>query len=355
MNRILLIVWAGLLLIAGGASSVVQPWTTTARAGGSPSAAQTRTTTAPIESGILERGRLWNWWYFHQQLSPDDPAVAALLMRIRTNDGAQYRAEDQFLASQLLGRRGLPHLKDRAKSLELLQESSDAGLPQAQAVLGLFHLHGSDVPQDTNRALSLIGEAVKQGSAEGFLSRGISLISGVVGIARDTDAAIADFEKAASLGHPRAFFFLATIQLERGQTEPALRNLWIGVYSNDPQAKDGLARVLWSGQTGPPQREQALELARSAAAAGYPEYRYNVALMLVHRGSPDDLLEAEQMLAEAARSGHISALYLHGALHVKGTFANSDRALGVRELKAAAEAGSEQARAILKQLDVPQR
>ena len=289
----------------------------------------------------MTTGPLWEWFWFYA----DPPQLDSEQLNARVQQARESAdAYQLFLLSEVTSTRGVPELKNRTLSKELLEESSNLGHSGAKATLGLKLLFAQspyNEPGGQDRGAKLLREATETGDSIALLHIGIAHLNELHTFARDLNAAQAAFERSLASGNLRAHYFLSITLHAKGEHSISRMHLEIGARAGDPQAKNGLALLLWN-EHGRRSGNRALNLARDAATYGTPQFQYDLATLLVNAANEAEQTipgEVDDLLEKAAGAGSIDALYLRGALHANGMMPDSDPRLGKRLIRSAAEAG----------------
>ena len=237
-----------------------------------------------------------------------------------------------------------PGEADYEAALPWALRAAEAGLPEAQAMLGHIFTTGPTALRAPDAALEWYGKSARQGCAEGALGYGLALLQRAHDAA-GTAAARAQLERAAEAGLPVAHYLLGRLsESEEGGAPVARRHYEIAGKAGLGLAQTRLGLQLY--ETDPLNGETWL---RRAALGGDPEAAAWLGNLYANSGPQS---EAACWWRLAAERGHIEAARALGTLCLTGGNAVRDPVEAVRWLTTAAEAGLPDAQAALAECHV---
>ena len=104
---------------------------------------------------------------------------------------------------------------DKGEAIRWYTKAAQAGNPEAQHILGMAYLNGTDVAADLAAAASWIEKAAHNDYAPSQFQLGVMFCTGQ-GVPKDISSAIAWYELSAQLGYPLAQYNIAVL-LAKGQ------------------------------------------------------------------------------------------------------------------------------------------
>ena len=104
---------------------------------------------------------------------------------------------------------------NRSEAIRWYTKAAEAGNAEAQHILGMAYLNGTDVPVDLATAVNWIEKAAHNDHAASQFQLGVMYCTGQ-GVPQDLPNAIAWYELSAQLGYPLAQYNLA-VMLAKGQ------------------------------------------------------------------------------------------------------------------------------------------
>ncbi|KAJ1619786.1 hypothetical protein T492DRAFT_1082886 [Pavlovales sp. CCMP2436] len=167
-------------------------------------------------------------------------------------------------------------------------------------------------------------------------------VEGAHGLPRDLPRARAYYERAAAAGEGGASIALGLLELGRAEgadLPAAVAALARGIEKAwNPVEKamgwSALGQLSLEGRELPRSDAVALRCFREAAASGYLEAFYNLAVMhYAGRGTQRDVAVAAALLGEAAGSGHLPSMQLLGAMTRRGDGVRRDCARAAQLLR----------------------
>lgn len=233
-----------------------------------------------------------------------------------------------------------------SEAIALLKDAADAGVRDADHILGLAYLAGTGVAADPRSAFRHISRAAEAGAAGAMERLGAMLADGQ-GTAADPVAARAWFEAAAEAGDLTALTNLG-LAFETGlfgapdYAEARARYL-SAAERGSPAAAWRVGRLFMRGLGGPKDPDAAFRNYAQAAEGGVYQGAVELAEGLIARGASGDADAASRgmrILLKAAREGSVEAMLgLFGALSGNG-LGRSDPRAARTWLERAADAGS---------------
>ncbi len=209
---------------------------------------------------------------------------------------------------------GVP--KDTRQARQLASLAIDRQVPQAANLLGVQAYYGVDEPVNPARAVPYLQQAANAGEFRAFAMLGIAYAEGK-GVARDDAKAKVWFEKA----------------------EPYLST-----------AKVGLARLLILEDQAVSDARAVALLDGAIAANDAGAYYWRAFLHIKGRGGPINQAAATAMYVAGAERGDPDSQWQAGERLLRGVGAPADRTAGERWLRAAAQAGVQEAQQSLQRL-----
>ena len=171
---------------------------------------------------------------------------------------------------------------DYGAAMRWAKRAADAGVPDAQAIVGYILSSGPEELRDPDAALKWYRESAQGDCPQGRLGYALMLM-----LRADTAAAHDELVLAAAAGVPKAHYLLGA-EAERG----------VGTASDDAKARYHYT---------------------IAAEAGLASAQTRLGLLLIEgRGGPADLLNGESWLRRAALSDDIEAAALLGDIYSRG-------------------------------------
>ncbi len=204
------------------------------------------------------------------------------------------------------------------------ERAAEAGLPEAQALLGQIFCFGPPTVRDETRGEALLLQAAAAGRAEAYLGLGLLRSRHADDLPQIADEARQCFNRAAEGGSPYALFALG-VMAERAATDIASWHLAADFYAEAAKLGHRGAQARWGillaeGVSGPPKPIQGESWVRKAALAGEKD----AAAWLGDRYAqpqgalPPNVLEASAWYHRAAALGHGRAAWRLGSLYSDG-------------------------------------
>jgi len=198
--------------------------------------------------------------------------------------------------------------RDPNQGAQWLQKASDAGYVEASNALGKLYYEGKVLKKDARKATELFQKAAKAGDASGMWNYACMAESGS-GMQKDLAAARQWFAKAADKGHEKAPEKAADMY-ERGIGGPvsmanAREYRTKCANSGDRNAIRRVAAMYAGGEGGNVDMAKAIEFQSKLVANGQGSADDHNTLGEYYRkrGLPQDLKQAEERFATAARMG----------------------------------------------------
>jgi TPR repeat protein len=198
------------------------------------------------------------------------------------------------------------------EALEVFRRAAAQGHGVAQFHLGMLHMLGDGVPQDTRLGLELLTQAAEQGNGAAQLHLGLFHKAGAPGLEVDEVEARDWLARAADSGEARAMrelaWMLTTGQGGEEDLPRAVALLRAAIDAGDAQSALLLGRYLDAGlgvAEDPAEARLMFQLARDyglPAGAGYLGFMLDMG-----RGGPQDLQGAVALYLEAIRGGYAPA------------------------------------------------
>jgi TPR repeat protein len=289
-------------------------------------------------------------------LANRDAHAAAFPLFVQAAQAGLRQAQYRVGRSYLMGLGVPPSI---GEALRWLRRAAEAGETAAQTQLGALALQGvsdkgtqglfrracqefDSIRPDYKEAAHWCRLAAAAGSAEAKTLLGFIMTAGPEDY-RDSAAGESLYREAAQAGWSRAQLGLAMALLREGTPESAAESLAL----LRPAAADGVAvahhlqgMLSESGMVGSIDFTAAATSYKAAAELGYPpaQVRYGFALLL-GRGVPRNVFDAETWLRRAALSGDAQAAAVVGYLYARDGDLPPNHAEAAVWLRRAAEAG----------------
>ncbi|MSP00145.1 MAG: sel1 repeat family protein [Acetobacteraceae bacterium] len=205
------------------------------------------------------------------------------------------------------------------EAIQLIAAAARAGLPEAQARLGLCYLNGHGVPANQAEARHWLERAADAGDATAQTELASLALRGVSGLYErgpfsDAEPSAPDHHLAAELARRAA---------KTGSAEA--QALLAYILNVAPSTADGPG--------------EADALYQQSAATGWPLGQLGHAMTLLKRATPEAAREAMALLTEAAASGLPTAHFLLGALAESGAVGAVEPRSAVTHYRAGAARG----------------
>lgn len=269
----------------------------------------------------------------------DRPAVVRAA--IATARAAGNRNIVRDLARRTVDNQDKPVLDDA--DIAVLQQPAQNAMGAGENILADYHRKRGDAAQ----ALEWTRKAAAHGSADAQSVLGLAMLFGT-DVPRDRDAGIAMLRDAAAGGNVRAMRMLASLSGEDGRWKDATNWLMAGVARNDLDAIMDLTRLMEyghaGGKLGPEQAARFYGEFGDAHGLDLAEARRRLAGMALDgRGMKKDPARARELLLhDAGKGDHDSEARLGVAL-LTGEFGKPDEAEGRKWLDRAMQGGNLQA------------
>lgn len=233
---------------------------------------------AATVNGVPQAGwqRMQYVWTLEGDPKDDGPALAKWQQAIELGDAdARYR----MALHQLKGGNTLI-ARNAAAALATLAALADAGMAQAQELLGIAYL-GHGVPRDAAQAAKWLRKAAEQNATAAQFSLARLLQAGD-GVQRNEREAIAWYEKAGRGGLPQADLAISEMMLNSTEQAAVARAVELLRKQSHPRAQYLLAECYENGRGVPQDTARARELYQLAARGGQAKAR----LALQRLGEP---------------------------------------------------------------------
>ncbi len=224
-----------------------------------------------------------------------------------------------------------------------LEAAAEHGDRDAQNKLGIMYLFGRSVPQDTAKAVFLIGKAAAAGHAEAENTLGLMYLSGR-GVAQDDAVAVRWFRRSAEQGSANGEndlgeMYFAGKGVPRDEVS-AVEWFRKAADKGNTNAQNSLGLAYHLGRGTAADDSAAIAWFRKAAEQGHAAAQSNLGMM--HRlglGTPQDDGAALLWLRRAADQGFAEAQYNLGRIYVQGGVVPRDEAQAVVLFRKAAGQG----------------
>ena len=205
------------------------------------------------------------------------------------------------------------------QAVTLLLPLAKSGDTESQTQLGSLYENGLGVPRNLDTARRWYESAAEQNYPRAQVNLGVLFQSGT-GVSKDLTTAIYWFKKAVALNDPRAQAKLAYIYL----AEPGYKQF----------------------------ENEAVELLKSSAEAGYQEAQFNFAMLLLEgeRGITKDKTRATNLLKQSADQNNPAAMNVLAILYLRDSKTSGNIALAYELLQHSVDLGFEPARSNLAKL-----
>jgi hypothetical protein len=314
---------------------------------------------AAAEAGDAEAAFKVGEFYLDGKTVLGQPAEAARWYRRAAEDG-HLGAQVRLAQLHLLG---LPEdavdaaggLFETAKSIGVdycaamrwAKRAADAGVPDAQAILGYILSSGPEELRDPDAALKLYRESAQHDCPQGRLGYALMLMT-QADTAEKSLAAHDELVLAAAAGLPTAHYLLGA-EAERGagtaqDDTKAREHYTIAAEAGLASAQTRLGLLLLEGRGGPADLLNGESWLRRATLSGDIEAAALLGDIYARGGEvPPNYLEAAHWFRTAAERGHKSAARALGTLYLTGAGVGRDADEAAVWFKRAAEAGDPEA------------
>jgi TPR repeat protein len=219
----------------------------------------------------------------------------------------------------------------------MLKLAADKGHPQAQYLLGMKYINGTDVTQDDNTAIEWLEKAASKNhqDAQSYLAWMTMLGQGKpanvsksikwflqaravqetyptdVAEVDETDIETAIFQTSRTTEDPLTQFNrgVSLIEAKNGNIQQGMQLIESAAIDNQPQAQIYLAKLYLSGNQIPQNQALGAKWLERCAQSGNLEAQYDLGWLYVNgEGVTRDYHKAYEWFDKASRAGHKSAI-----------------------------------------------
>ena len=230
------------------------------------------------------------------------------------------------------------------EGVKVVSECASEGVSEANHTMGLWFLHGRNVPQSDEKAFAHFLKAANDGSANSMYALATMLEEGR-GVGQDTVQAVKWFEKGAELGHAGCQYRMGVVlQKQKANVIKSTRYFKSAADAGIASAQFEYAKCLFDGIGVKQDAKEGLKYLTLSVKQKYPDACYLLGVSYLQGTIVEqDLSKAALYVKMAADANHIEAQLAYVKFLEDGLGVEANTELAKETLKKAADSGNTEA------------